>query len=111
MGELQKRAQQGDLNNVDLEEYNKIDKSITTAMITLEKKLPKRGARIWTTELGRLVHQARYYWLLLCQAKGIAYHQNIILNVKKKAKIDDNVTDIHEIWRRLQSTWTKIDTI
>ena len=63
--ELHKRAQTGDLSNDELTEYNKIDDSITSAMMSAEMKLPKKGNRMWTTEPGRLVHQARYYRLLL----------------------------------------------
>ena len=65
VGELHKKAKKGDLSDDELTEYNKIDDCITTAMISAERKLPKKGNRLWTTELGQLVHQARYYLLLL----------------------------------------------
>lgn len=111
VGKLHEKAMQGVFDKHDLEEFNKVDTSVTSAMIASEKKLPRRRNRIWTTELGRLIHQARYFCLLLRWSKGIAYNNNILANAKAKAGVDEDLSDESEILSRLRSTWSKIDDI
>ena len=95
---------QSELNERDLEEYNKIDKTMTGIMLRAEKKLPKRGTRLWTSELGRLIHQARYYQLLLRRAKGLAYHENVLKKTREKANITEEELHIQDIQQKLNNT-------
>lgn len=111
VGTLYNKAQTGELDEQGRREYNELDDCVTQAMLAAEKKLPKKGSRLWTTELGRLIHQARYYRILLRRAKGLAYHQNILRKVKQKANIDVELDDVAEIQRRLTATWKSIKSI
>ena len=111
VGALSSRLQHGDLGADDIAEYRKLDETITASILGAEKKLPKRGARLWTTKLGRLVHQARYYCLLLRRAKGLAYHQSVLAKVKDKAKVTADITEVEDIRKRLKDTWTNINKL
>ena len=108
---MHKIGQTGELSDDELTEYNNIDDSITTAMMSAERKLPKKGNRLWTIELGQLMHQVRYYHLLLRQAKGLAFHQGIMNKVKQKANITEDLADMQDIQRRLKNTWNSINNL
>ena len=58
MGKLHKKVLICVLDKDNAKEYNKLDDSITIAILSAEKKLPRCRDWIWTKELGRLVQQA-----------------------------------------------------
>ena len=59
LGIWDKNCLEGSPEDEDLAEYNKLDKTITEAMLAAEKRLPKRRERGWTAEIKKLVHQDR----------------------------------------------------
>ena len=47
----------------------------------------------------------------LTSHKGLAYHQDILNKVKKKANITEELTNMQEIQRRLKHTWNSINNL
>ena len=69
VGELSKIA--GLLSSEEKQEYNKLDDTITAALLHAKSCLPKRHNRMWTPELNMLVHKIRYVKLLCTKRKNL----------------------------------------
>ena len=87
VGELGTWCANGEMSPEDAAEYNKFDGTITEAMKAAEKRLPKQRGRGWTAKINLLVHQIRYYRMLLRQINGTAMHNNVPLKVGELANL------------------------
>ena len=83
VGELSWASQEGTFTATQMEEYNKIDDSITDGMISAEKSLPRQRERGWTAEINTLIHRIRYYRLLLRHNRGLPTHDSIMRKVRE----------------------------
>ena len=78
-------------------------------MLAAEKLLPQRRERGWTAEIKKLVHQVRYYRLLLRQTMGLPTHANVLSKVGEIAGTMWHSDDAVLIKKKLLTTWTKLD--
>ena len=60
VGTLATQAQTGFLTPAQRTEYNKLDDTITKAMLHAEKTLPNKRRTDWTVTLSKIVHRIRY---------------------------------------------------
>ena len=97
------------LNEDETKEYNKIDVCITEGMRAAECNLPRRRERGWTDVIKTLVHQIRYYHLLLGRTRGMHIHETCLKNVWDLAEVKWNGTDEADIKERLQLAWKKLN--
>ena len=76
----------GTLLAEEVAEYNKLDDTITAALLHAERSLPKPWDWGWTPALNKLVHKIRYLKLLLGNVRGKAMCENVLKSAAAKAK-------------------------
>ena len=109
IGALSKVIQGGTLNEFQIEEFNKVESSITEGMLAAEKQLPRRCKRGWTAELNKMIHPIRYYWLLLQRNRGLKTHETVMKKMRELAAVTWDGYDEQEIKSRIHRTWRCLD--
>ena len=70
-------------------------------MLATKKRLPKQRERTWTAESNKVVHQIRYYRILIQQTVGIRIHDEVLAKVRELGEISWYSDDVVLIKRRL----------
>ena len=108
VGTLVTQAQTGFLTPAQKTEFNKLDDTITKAMLHAEKTLPTKRRTDWTVTLSKIVHGIRYYKLLLRYTRGERVSLQVIKKVASKAGITHAPLDPEGIRPLLKQEWKKL---
>ena len=91
-----------------MEEYTKLDDTITESMLAAERELPERQTDTWTTELKEIMSGIRYLRLVLRWYRGQEVDPDLMRKVQNDARIEDRPADVPEILSRLQKQWKRL---
>ena len=78
-------------------------------MLNAERTLPKKRDRVWTPDLGKLVHKTRYLKLLLQKCRGREPNKKVLTETAAKAACTWYSTSKADILRQLCRTRQDID--
>ena len=102
-------AKTGSLTEAQMQEYNRIDHTITSAMLSAERKLPKNSSTNWTAQLNIIVHKIRYFRLLLQKHRGISIPAQVLKKFRAKANETTTPQDEPTIRKHLKEAWNTLD--
>ena len=101
-------AESGRLTARQKKEYFAIDTEITKAMLSAERKLPKKRRSDWSIELKRLVYRIRYFKLLLQKTRGNPITEKVLNKVGRVAESTLRVSNEGEIRKHLKEAWNAL---
>ena len=104
-GKLIEKARKGQFTEADKDEYDRLDKIISEAMLTAERNLPGKKGMGWHPTLSKITYKIRYLRILRRKCTGFHISEKAVVGLSKKARTDFYSNDLGEINSMLKTTW------
>ena len=105
---LWSKVKGGNITTEQIQEYEKLDNTITESMLAAERKLHKPGLCKYTPEWIEMLSKIRYLKLLTREANGTILNNTVMENARKKANTSFKSRNHLEIVHRLKDTYRQM---